>query len=186
MTAGGGATRKDVAVFVAGGGNGFMTDIAMWLVEAAAATGRAATLVEDRLPDDPHLANLVVAPHELYVLSGADERAVAASCRISIPVCTEQPGTSWFRSSVTLSRPAPFALDINAPGVEALRSQQVAADQACRRVGPSHGGRRPTAGRAVLQEALRIGRDNFGAAPACRLNSARNPCCYRTFFLCFG
>jgi hypothetical protein len=129
MTAGDGATRKDVAVFVAGGGNGFMTDIAMWLVEAAAATGRAAKLIEDRLPDDPNLANLVVAPHELYVLSGADERAVAASCRISIPVCTEQPGTSWFRSSVTLSRPAPFALDINAHGVEALRSQQVRAER---------------------------------------------------------
>ena len=129
MTAGDDATRKDVAVFVAGGGNGFMTDIAMWLVEAAAATGRAATLVEDRLPDDPNLANLVVAPHELYVLSGADERAVAASCRISVPVCTEQPGTSWFRSSVTLSRPAPFALDINAHGVEALRSQQVPAER---------------------------------------------------------
>ena len=129
MTAGDGATRKDVAVFVAGGGNGFMTDIAMWLVEAAAATGRAAKLIEDRLPDDPNLANLVVAPHELYVLSGADERAVAASCRISIPVCTEQPGTSWFRSSVTLSRPAPFALDINAHGVEALRSQQVPAER---------------------------------------------------------
>ena len=129
MTAGDAATRKDVAVFVAGGGNGFMTDIAMWLVEAAAATGRAAKLIEDRLPDDPNLANLVVAPHELYVLSGADERAVAASCRISIPVCTEQPGTSWFRSSVTLSRPAPFALDINAHGVEALRSQQVLAER---------------------------------------------------------
>ena len=68
MTVGDGATRKDVAVFVAGGGNGFMTDIATWLVEAAAATGRTATLIEDRLPDDPNLANLVVAPHELYLL----------------------------------------------------------------------------------------------------------------------
>ena len=86
MTVGDGATRKDVAVFVAGGGNGFMTDIATWLVEAAAATGRTATLVEDRLPDDPNLANLVVAPHELYVL----ERRRRARRRRELP--DQRPG----------------------------------------------------------------------------------------------
>ncbi len=126
MTASPPHRAKPVAVFVAARGNGFMTDIASWLVEAAAQTGRAAQLVTDRLPDDPTIANLVVAPHELYLLSGADEAAVAAASRISVPVCTEQPGTSWFLTSLSLCRRSPLALDINAHGVRALRRQQVA------------------------------------------------------------
>jgi Glycosyl transferase family 2/Glycosyl transferases group 1 len=155
MTSTRGRVAKDVAVFVAGTGNGFMTDIAQWLVEAAAATGRTATLVTDRLPHDPRLANLVVAPHELYALCGADPAAVDVAVRISVPVCTEQPGTTWFQTSVSLCRPAPLALDINAHGVEALARQQVSARRLLLGAVPSMSG--PTVARDL--DVLFLGAD---------------------------
>ena len=61
-------THKPVDVFVSSRGNAFMTDIARWIVEAAEQAGRAATLVCDRLPTPSDAINLVVAPHELFVL----------------------------------------------------------------------------------------------------------------------
>ena len=45
-----GSDHRPVRVFVARDGNGFMRDIAGWIVDAAAASGRTAELVDDRLP----------------------------------------------------------------------------------------------------------------------------------------
>ena len=72
-------------VFVSGRGNVFMREIAEHLVEALVLTGRSAELVTDDLPDgvDDPIDNLVVAPHEFFVLSPSSEadrlRAAAAS-----------------------------------------------------------------------------------------------------------
>jgi len=117
-----------VNVFVAERGNDFMADIAAWLVEAAALAGHVSRLVRDgSLPTDAAAINLVVAPHEFYVLSDADDAAIDAAARCSVPVCTEQPGTSWFDMTVLLSRASPMVLDINTHGVAALQAEGIAA-----------------------------------------------------------
>lgn len=114
-------TLKPVHVFVARDGNAFMRDIAGWITEAATQLGRPSELHADgSAPDDPDAANLVVAPHEFYLLSDLDDRAIDRAARMSVPVCTEQPGTPWFDIGLGPARRSPFALDINAHGAAAL------------------------------------------------------------------
>lgn len=118
---------KAVDVFVAASGNAFMTDIANWLVEAATLADRSARLVTDRLPDDPGITNLVVAPHEFFLLSAATDAELHASAAVSIPVCTEQPRTPWFQLALGVCRPSSLVLDINDDGVAALQREGVRA-----------------------------------------------------------
>ena len=80
-----------------------------------------AELVTDRLPADPDTTNLVVAPHEFFVLHGGSDDELNAAAAVSIPICTEQPGTPWFAIGVSFCRPAAAVFDINANGVDALR-----------------------------------------------------------------
>ena len=117
------AAQPDVTVFVAPDGNAFMADIAAWIVDAARHGGRTARLVTDRLPEQDGSINLVVAPHEFYVLRDDDDAAVRAAARCSVPICTEQPGTPWFRLSVGLCEGSPLVVDINDVGAEALRAE---------------------------------------------------------------
>jgi Glycosyl transferase family 2/Glycosyl transferases group 1 len=112
---------KPVEVYVAATGNAFMTDIASWLVEAAALAGRDASLVTDRLPADPGVVNVVVAPHEFFVLHGGTDAELNAAAARSVLICTEQPGTPWFAIGVSFCRPAAAVFDINANGVDALQ-----------------------------------------------------------------
>ena len=121
-------TNRPVNVFVAESGNDFMADIAGWLAEAAELAGHPSRLVRDgSFPTDAAAINLVVAPHEFYVLSDADDAAIDAAVRCSTPVCTEQPGTSWFDMTVLLSRASPMVLDINTHGVAALQAEGIDA-----------------------------------------------------------
>jgi GT2 family glycosyltransferase len=120
---------KPVEVYVAAAGNEFMSDLADWLVEAAARTGRDAKLVTDRLPADPAVTNLVVAPHEFFPLHGGGDRDLIEAAAVSVPVCTEQPGTQWFYIQLSYCRPAAAVLDINVNGVDALRRHGVAAER---------------------------------------------------------
>lgn len=109
-------------VFVAPTGNAFMRDIAAWVVEAGNLLGHTSTLRSDGgRPDDPNAINLVVAPHEFYVLGGFTDREVDDAARLSVPVCTEQPGTPWFEVSRVFCQSSRTALDINRHGVDALR-----------------------------------------------------------------
>jgi hypothetical protein len=114
---------KPVNVFVSPRGNAFMTDIARWITEAAVLAGRHAQLVTDRLPSADGSINLVVAPHELFVLDDADDATIARVAAASVPVCTEQPGTPWFNLTAGLVRDSPIAIDINPHGVAALRAR---------------------------------------------------------------
>jgi hypothetical protein len=98
-----------------------MADIAAWMVEAAELCGRSAALVDNgSLPSDAAATNIVVAPHEFYLLTDGTDREIDRATRISVPVCTEQPGTTWFEQTSELCRQSPFVLDINPHGVEAL------------------------------------------------------------------
>jgi hypothetical protein len=114
-------------VFVAADGNGFMRDIASWIVEAAAATGRTAHLVDDRLPTPDGSLSLVVAPHEFFELFDAPTAELQRAAAASVCVCTEQPGTPWFHLSVDVCRRGLHSLDINPHGVDALRAVGVSA-----------------------------------------------------------
>jgi hypothetical protein len=113
---------RPLQVFVAPDGNAFMRDIAAWLVEAGQLSGRESHLrVDGAAPDDDGAHNVVVAPHEFYLLADFDDRTIDRAARISVPVCTEQPGTPWFDIGTVTAAAAPIVLDINAHGVEALR-----------------------------------------------------------------
>ncbi len=116
-------TSADVNVFVAERGNGFMRDIAAWITEAAAEGGRTARLVHDRLPEADGSTNLVVAPHEFYVLRDDTDREVRAAARCSVPICTEQPGTPWFNLSLGFCIGSPLVVDINATGAAAIAAE---------------------------------------------------------------
>ena len=118
---------KRVEVFVAATGNAFMADIAGWLVEAAQLAGRDARLVTNGLPADPLVTNLVVAPHELFLLNGGDDAELNGAAAVSIPVCTEQPGAPWFDVALDICRLSAAVFDINDNGVEGLRRAGVAA-----------------------------------------------------------
>ena len=120
---------RDLNVFVAARGNAFMTDIARWIVEAGRLGGRVARLVDDGSPpDDEATINLVVAPHEFFVLGDYDDATIDRAARLSVPVCTEQPGTRWFDIGLVTARSSRMALDINTRGVEALRAAGLEAD----------------------------------------------------------
>lgn len=119
--------NRDVRVFVAANGNAFMRDIASWIVEAAGMGGRDAALVDDRPPQPDGSINLVVAPHEFFLLGACDPEAIAAAARCSIPICTEQPGTGWFLRSLAYCVGSPLVVDINAIGVAAIEREGVRA-----------------------------------------------------------
>ena len=147
---------RPVRVFVAERGNAFMRDIASWIAEAAEQTGREATVVADgRLPGARDTIELVVAPHEFYALGHWSDRAVDHAVRSSVPVCTEQPGTTWFDITSLYAGRSPLVLDINAHGTAALRDQGI--DTRHLRLGgvPSMDHRRPNGLRS--REALFLG-----------------------------
>ncbi len=115
-------TGRPLEVFVAPRGNAFMRDIAAWIVEAGAETGRPARLRDDGgHPTDPAAINLVVAPHEFFLLGDLDDATIHRSAAISVPVCTEQPGTRWFDIGAIATQASSVTLDINRHGVAAFR-----------------------------------------------------------------
>lgn len=119
---------KPVNVFVSREGNAFMRDIASWIAESAGLLGRVSSLHADgSTPTDAGAVNLVVAPHEFYLLSDLDDRAIERAARISVPVCTEQPGTPWYDIASVTARRSPLVLDINRHGVDALLADGVDA-----------------------------------------------------------
>ena len=116
-----------VNVFVAATGNEFMRDIAANFVEAASSLGRRATLVTDRLPDTDGSINLVIAPHEFFVLSDEPVDALKRAAAASVCVCTEQPNTPWFHLSLDACQRGLLTFDINEHGTAALQEYGVNA-----------------------------------------------------------
>lgn len=116
-----------VRVFVAERGNEFMRDIAAAFVEAARALDRDVSLVTNRLPMADGSINFVVAPHEFFVLSQASTLELQRAAAASICICTEQPGTPWFRLSTEAARRGLLTFDINEHGAAAMRRAGVNA-----------------------------------------------------------
>ncbi|MCX6520307.1 MAG: glycosyltransferase [Actinobacteria bacterium] len=113
-------------VFVSERGNVFMREIADHLVEALVAGGRPAEVVTDRLPEplapgaDP-LCQLVVAPHEFFVLFPASEVDLAGAAAHAVCINTEQQGTPFFDLSMQYARRGRVVLDINTHSLGAIR-----------------------------------------------------------------
>lgn len=116
-----------VNVFVADRGNEFMAEIAGWIAEAVVETGRSVEVIRHRLPRLDGSVNLVVAPHEFFVLNTAPPPELRRAAAASVCVNTEQPGTTWFRAGLDFCRRGPLTLDISDQGVAALKSEGVHA-----------------------------------------------------------
>lgn len=116
-----------VNVFVAATGNEFMRDIAANFVEAAGQLGRKAALITDRLPEVDGSINLVIAPHEFFVLSDAPVAALKRAAAASVCICTEQPYTPWFHLSLDACQRGLLTFDINEHGTAALQEYGVRA-----------------------------------------------------------
>ena len=116
-------------VFVSGRGNVFMREIAEHLVEALVLMGRAGELVIDDLPGavESPMGNLVVAPHEFFLLSRASEADRLRAAAASVCVNTEQPGTPHFELAMTYASRGPVVLDINPYSLDAVRRLGLAA-----------------------------------------------------------
>ena len=113
---------RPLDVFVSPHGNAFMRDIASWIVEAGEQTGRVARLRDDGdPPSDRGRVNLVVAPHEFFLLGEFDDATIHRAAQLSVPVCTEQPGTPWFDIGQIATAASPITIDINLHGVQAYR-----------------------------------------------------------------
>jgi hypothetical protein len=117
-----------VRVFVAAGGNGFMSDIAHMVCEAAARERRA-QVVTDELPRADGAINLVVAPHEFFELNDASRDELQAAAAASICIGTEQPGTPWFHLAADACRRGLLTLDINDLAVRSLRSYGITTER---------------------------------------------------------
>ena len=119
-------------VFVSERGNVFMREIADHLVEALVAGGRHAEVVTDRLPDtlapgaDP-LSQLVVAPHEFFVLFPASEVDLTRAAANAVCINTEQQGTPFFDLAMQYARRGRVVLDINTHSLGAIRRLGLAA-----------------------------------------------------------
>ncbi|MGZ4672312.1 MAG: glycosyltransferase [Ilumatobacteraceae bacterium] len=114
---------------MSGRGNVFMREIAEHLVEALVLAGRNAELVIDDLPDaaDDPMHNLVVAPHEFFVLSPAAEPDRLRAAAASVCINTEQPGTPFFDLAMTYASRGPVVLDINPFSLDAVHRLGMAA-----------------------------------------------------------
>ena len=113
-------------------GNVFMREIADHLAEALLSTGRQAEVITDALPESAGagsaaLDNLVVAPHEFFVLFPADEVAKQRAAAASVCINTEQPGTPFFDLSMQYAAAGPVVLDINPWSLAAIRRLGMAA-----------------------------------------------------------
>ena len=118
-----------VNVFAARRGNQFMNDIAGWITEAAALTGREVEFVNNRLPAADGSINLVVAPHEFFELYPASRKALQRAAAASICVNTEQPGTPWFRLAIDACSRGLLTLDISDQGADALRQSGIPVER---------------------------------------------------------
>ncbi|MDX2382272.1 MAG: glycosyltransferase [Acidimicrobiia bacterium] len=120
--------RAPVKVFVSARGNGFMTDIAHMVCEAAA-PHRHAEVVTDELPLPDGTINLVVAPHEFFELDDASRSELQAAAAASICIGTEQPGTPWFHLAADACRRGLLTLDINDLAVQSLRAYGITTER---------------------------------------------------------
>ena len=109
-------------------GSAVMLELARWLVAALADAGRVAAVRTGGVPRaGAGVVNLVVAPHEYFELALSDPADRAAGAAVSIPVCTEQPGTPGFEVQQPYVALGPLALALHRSTVRELELRGVPA-----------------------------------------------------------
>ena len=147
-------------------GNAFMTDIATWFVEAAAAdrSGRDARH-RPACRATPASPTSSLAPHEFFLLHDAATPSSTRRRRSACRSATEQPGTQWFFLGPQLLPARPLVLDINANGVDGAAALRRRGETAPARRGAEHGERAPSSGTSTCCSSAATPR---GAEPCCR------------------
>ena len=82
-----------------------MTDIAAGSSRPRQLAGRRAELVTDRLPRDPDVDQPRRRPARVLPAPRRRRRRAQRGGRVSVPICTEQPGTQWFLIGLSFCRP---------------------------------------------------------------------------------
>jgi glycosyl transferase family 2 len=117
-----------VVVVLAEGQNAFFVELAHAVAGALTAGGTAASVVVGEMPGPaPGLVPLVLPPHEVARLGGAEALADPALRARSIAVCAEQPGSSWFTDNVDLLHDFGAVFDVSGCSVEALARHGIPA-----------------------------------------------------------
>ncbi len=128
----GGRRPESVRLFVASAGNHVMREIADVFAAGFAGNGVASEVVVDVLPDadpTPGLLQIVVAPHEFYILFAvprAKEEATRALHAVHL-LNVEQPGSLWFEDACWFAGGAAGVLDINGMSAAELRRRGLPA-----------------------------------------------------------
>jgi Glycosyl transferase family 2 len=107
--------------------NIFFGELLDGLAEALEGHGIAVERAVDFFPSPREGLAYLFVPHELMPLLMRDAWPSAEQLRRSVAICTEQPGTHWFREAAEVAQRAAAALDINRLGVRALRDLGVDA-----------------------------------------------------------
>lgn len=115
--------RPSFHVFVSHRGNIFMTEIAEVISAAISDLGYETAFPAPGLPEaGAGVVNLVVAPHEFFVLQpGRTATELLQAAEASVCVGVEQPGTYWYDLTVHYASVGRCVLDISTYAVEEHR-----------------------------------------------------------------
>ncbi len=120
--------RFRVGVFASSKGNFFMTEVAALLVAGLEEAGATARLLDETTPPPAGLThNVVVAPHEFFVLGEGRRWANEEFVSRAILFSTEQVQTQWFARSLPFLLRARLVADLNLQSAAILRRAGVNA-----------------------------------------------------------
>jgi len=111
---------------LAPGQNHFFFELAEALCSELTGIGVAADVAEDLSAEGSGAVDVLLPPHEFFVLRGAD-RPSPGRLRRTIFISAEQPETIHFRQNLALAPQAGAIFDINARAVAAYRRRGVPA-----------------------------------------------------------
>ena len=127
--------RFRVGVYASSKGNFFMTEIAAILAAGLEEAGATARLLDETAPAPSDLThNIVVAPHEFFVLGEGRRWASDAFVSRAAMFSTEQLQTQWFARSLPFLLRARLVADLNLQSAAVLR--RAGLNAAC--VQPGH------------------------------------------------
>ncbi|MSO42043.1 MAG: hypothetical protein EXQ70_09175, partial [Solirubrobacterales bacterium] len=115
---------RELAFVLAPRQNAFFAELAVALREEIRTLGVPTSLTVGWSPPEKGRAYALVAPHEHSIIAGPAGLPAAVLPR-TVCICTEQPGTSWFRDAARIATRCGAAFDINPRGTQLLRDQGV-------------------------------------------------------------
>ena len=124
------ASNPTYTLWVSNYGNVYMAELAQLLANVLTDLQRDVSVRTAGLPKAvPNNVNLVIAPHEYFVLlreSHSAEQMLDAAAA-SVCLTTEQMGTHWFELGLQSCQSSPLILDINRSAADELRRRELPA-----------------------------------------------------------